>query len=151
MSTFRSNGIAGPDVQRVHIYCRPNILRDISAFALTAVSGALGKALTSLGASCAHRHLTCTACACCTLLTRLANAYLNTAGSVAMPALASTRQIVEDVVGTKGDDTVFEYVLSIVEDPDFDFGEDGADAFEAFGAVLVRTHSHAAVSNCLPS
>ena len=56
-----------------------------------------------------------------------------------MPAPAETRQVVEDVVGTKGDDTVFEYVVSILEDGEFEFGPDGEDAFEAFGAVLVQS------------
>ncbi len=55
-----------------------------------------------------------------------------------MPSPAEVRQVVEDVCGTKGDDTVFEYVVSILEDGEFEFGPDGEDAFEAFGAVLVR-------------
>ena len=54
-----------------------------------------------------------------------------------MPTPAEVRKVVETVVGTKGDDTVFEYVVSILEDGDFEFGPDGEDAFEAFGAVLV--------------
>lgn len=54
-----------------------------------------------------------------------------------MPSPAEVRQVVEDVCGTKGDDTVFEYVVSILEDGEFEFGPDGEDAFEAFGAVLV--------------
>ncbi len=56
-----------------------------------------------------------------------------------MPTAAEVRQVVEDVVGTKGDDTVFEYVVSILEDGEFEFGADGEDAFEAFGAVLVQS------------
>ncbi len=54
-----------------------------------------------------------------------------------MPSPAEVRQVVEDVCGTKGDDTVFEYVVSILEDGEFEFGPDGEEAFEAFGAVLV--------------
>ncbi len=54
-----------------------------------------------------------------------------------MPSPAEVRQVVEDVCGTKGDDTVFEYVVSILEDGEFEFGPHGEDAFEAFGAVLV--------------
>ena len=54
-----------------------------------------------------------------------------------MPSPAETRRAVEEVVGTKGDDAVFEYVVSILEDGEFDFGTDGEEAFEAFGAVLV--------------
>ena len=58
-------------------------------------------------------------------------------GNDIMPSPAEVRQVVEDVCGTKGDDTVFEYVVSILEDGEFEFGPDGEDAFEAFGAVLV--------------
>lgn len=54
-----------------------------------------------------------------------------------MPAPMPTRRIVEDVIGTKGDDTVFDYVVSIVDDNEFEFGQDGEEAFETFGAVLV--------------
>ena len=54
-----------------------------------------------------------------------------------MPAPMSTRQMVTDVIGTKGDDTVFDYVVSIVDDNEFEFGQDGEEAFETFGAVLV--------------
>ena len=57
-----------------------------------------------------------------------------------MPTPAEVRQVVEQVVGTKGDDTVFEYVVSILEDGEFDFGSDGEEAFDAFGAVLVWSH-----------
>ena len=57
-----------------------------------------------------------------------------------MPTPAEVRQVVEQVVGTKGDDTVFEYVVSILEDGEFEFGSDGEEAFDAFGAVLVRLH-----------
>ena len=55
-----------------------------------------------------------------------------------MPTAAEVRKVTESVVGTKGDDTVFEYVVSILEDGDFEFGPDGEDAFESFGAVLVH-------------
>lgn len=58
-----------------------------------------------------------------------------------MPAPLSTRRIVEDVVGTKGDDIVFDYVVSIVDDNEFEFGQDGEEAFETFGAVLVSSAS----------
>lgn len=54
-----------------------------------------------------------------------------------MPSPAEVRQVVEKVCGTKGDDTVFEYVVSILEDGEFELGPNGEDAFEAFGAVLV--------------
>lgn len=58
-----------------------------------------------------------------------------------MTTPAEVRKVVQTVVGSKGDDTVFEYVVSILEDGDFEFGVDGEDAFEAFGAVLVGSWS----------
>ena len=54
-----------------------------------------------------------------------------------MPTPAEVRKVVESVVGTEGDETVLEYVVSILEDGEFEFGTDGEEAFEAFGAVLV--------------
>ena len=54
-----------------------------------------------------------------------------------MPTPAEVRQVVEQVIGTTGDDTVFEYVVSILEDGEFEFGSDGEEAFDAFGAGLV--------------
>ena len=82
-----------------------------------------------------------------------------------MPAASDIRQAVQSLVKPGGDDTVLEYVIDILEvctaclrashpmakvtivilapaalqDPDFDYGRDGEEAFEAFGAVLVRT------------
>lgn len=54
-----------------------------------------------------------------------------------MPTPAEVRRTVESIVGTEGDETVLEYVVSILEDGEFEFGTDGEEAFEAFGAVLV--------------
>ena len=64
-----------------------------------------------------------------------------------MPTPAEVRKVVEGVVGTEGDETVLEYVVSILEDGEFEFGTDGEDAFEAFGAVLVSSSSHS-LSSC---
>lgn len=55
-----------------------------------------------------------------------------------MPTPAEVRKVVESIVGTKGDETVLEYVVSILEDGEFEYGTDGEEAFEAFGAVLVK-------------
>ncbi|KAL3162625.1 hypothetical protein ABBQ38_008672 [Trebouxia sp. C0009 RCD-2024] len=55
-----------------------------------------------------------------------------------MPTPAEVRKVVESIVGTKGDETVLEYVVSILEDGEFEYGTDGEEAFEAFGAVLVN-------------
>jgi hypothetical protein len=48
------------------------------------------------------------------------------------------RKTVDDVIGTKGDNTIQEYVVSCLEDDTFEFGEDGEEAFRAFGEMLVR-------------
>lgn len=59
-----------------------------------------------------------------------------------MPTAAEVRKVVESTVGTEGDETVLEYVVSILEDGEFEFGIDGEEAFEAFGAVLVLCFSN---------
>ena len=59
-----------------------------------------------------------------------------------MPTPAEVRKIVESTVGTEGDETVLEYVVSILEDGEFEFGTDGEEAFETFGAVLVDSISN---------
>ena len=59
-----------------------------------------------------------------------------------MPTPAEVRKVVESTVGTEGDETVLEYVVSILEDGEFEFGADGEEAFEAFGAVLVGSFSN---------
>lgn len=48
------------------------------------------------------------------------------------------RATVHEVLGTHGDETLLEYVISVVEDEDFDWGEDGEEAFEHVGPFLVR-------------
>lgn len=50
----------------------------------------------------------------------------------------SIRQIVEEVVGTAGDATVLDYLVSCLELEDNDFGSDGEEAYEGFGSMLVR-------------
>jgi hypothetical protein len=45
---------------------------------------------------------------------------------------------VKEIVGTSGDDDVLNYVISILDDESFEFGDDAEDAFEAIGALLVR-------------
>lgn len=46
---------------------------------------------------------------------------------------------VKEIVGTSGDADVLNYVISILEDESFEFGDDAEEAFEAIGPVLVRT------------
>jgi hypothetical protein len=40
--------------------------------------------------------------------------------------------------GGEGDETVLEYVRSVLGDEDFDLGPDGEEAYDAIGAMLVR-------------
>jgi hypothetical protein len=57
-----------------------------------------------------------------------------------MPALtgADIKKAVHDIIGTKGDNTIQDYVIDCLEDDTFEFGEDGAAAYDAFGEMLVR-------------
>ena len=43
---------------------------------------------------------------------------------------------VADVLGSSGDPTVLEYITSCLED--FELGDDGEEAFESFGPMMVR-------------
>ena len=51
------------------------------------------------------------------------------------PAVQPT---VVELCGTRGDDTIREYIAAVLELGDFDFGRDGENAFELFGQLLVR-------------
>lgn len=50
----------------------------------------------------------------------------------------NVRRIVEEVIGSAGDATVLDYVVSCLELEDNDFGTDGEEAYEGFGSMLVR-------------
>lgn len=45
---------------------------------------------------------------------------------------------VKEIVGTSGDADVLNYVISILDDESFEFGDDAEEAFEAIGPLLVR-------------
>ena len=45
---------------------------------------------------------------------------------------------VKEIVGTSGDADVLNYVISILDDDSFEFGDDAEDAMEAIGHLLVR-------------
>ncbi len=49
---------------------------------------------------------------------------------------AEIRKAVLDLF-TKGDETIIEYIIGIMEDEHFEFGDEGEDAFEAIGPFLV--------------
>lgn len=47
------------------------------------------------------------------------------------------RQTVANLCGTKGDETIREYITAVLELGDFDFGREGENAYESFGQMLV--------------
>ncbi|KAL4424205.1 hypothetical protein ABPG75_001506 [Micractinium tetrahymenae] len=47
------------------------------------------------------------------------------------------RDAVTSVLGSTGDEAVLDYVAGVLEDEDFEWGEDAEEAFEAFGEMLV--------------
>ena len=47
------------------------------------------------------------------------------------------RLVVNELVGTKGDLTISNYVAAVLELGDFDLGRNGEGAYEAFGQMLV--------------
>ena len=54
-----------------------------------------------------------------------------------MVAQSDVSAVVEELVGKSGDPTVLDYVISVLEDEDFDFGPSGQEAYDAFGEMLV--------------
>jgi ATP-binding cassette subfamily F protein 3 len=48
------------------------------------------------------------------------------------------RKALEHVLGNNGDATVFDYCISMLEDEDFEWGDDAEEAFESLGPFLVR-------------
>lgn len=44
---------------------------------------------------------------------------------------------VREIIGTGGDPDIVDYILSVLEDEHFEFGDDAQDAFEALGPLLV--------------
>ncbi|KAL4442757.1 hypothetical protein ABPG77_006751 [Micractinium sp. CCAP 211/92] len=47
------------------------------------------------------------------------------------------REAVTSVLGSGGDEAVLDYVAGVLEDEDFEWGEDAEEAFETFGEMLV--------------
>ena len=48
------------------------------------------------------------------------------------------REVVAEVIGKDGDDAIREYITSILEFDDFDYGRGGENAYDSFGEMLVR-------------
>lgn len=51
--------------------------------------------------------------------------------------MSEVRALLERLSVDGGDETVLEYVASVVEDPDFEFGHDCEEAMDAIAPVLV--------------
>ncbi|KAK9827792.1 hypothetical protein WJX74_002330 [Apatococcus lobatus] len=57
--------------------------------------------------------------------------------------VAEPIKVIQDTVGSKGDPDVLDYIVRSLEDGDFDYGEEGQEAYDAFGEMLVS-------AGCLP-
>eukprot|EP01025_Chloroclados_australasicus_P020894 TRINITY_DN2198_c0_g2_i7.p1 TRINITY_DN2198_c0_g2~~TRINITY_DN2198_c0_g2_i7.p1 ORF type:complete len:518 (+),score=101.06 TRINITY_DN2198_c0_g2_i7:1-1554(+) len=55
-----------------------------------------------------------------------------------LPNMSSVRDVVVDVLGEAGDETILEYLITALEDEDFEFGEGGVEAYEQFGEMVVE-------------
>ena len=47
--------------------------------------------------------------------------------------------VVQELLGGRGDSAVVDYIKNVLEDGEFDYGDEGQDAYDAFGEMLVRT------------
>lgn len=52
--------------------------------------------------------------------------------------VAGPIKVIQDTVGSRGDPDVLDYVVRSLEDGDFDYGEEGQEAYDAFGEMLVN-------------
>ena len=48
------------------------------------------------------------------------------------------RQIVSELCGRRGDETIRDYIKAVLELGDYDWGRNGENAYEHFGQMLVR-------------
>jgi len=51
--------------------------------------------------------------------------------------MSSVQSIVKGVLGDGGDDAILEYIVGVLEEPHFDWGEDGDGVFEVIGEFLI--------------
>lgn len=56
--------------------------------------------------------------------------------------MSDVRASLLSVVGSQGDEMVREYIIGVLQDESFDWGEAGEGAFEAIGEFLVTTITH---------
>lgn len=54
-----------------------------------------------------------------------------------MTDVVAVRNAVRDLFGRKGDETIREYIIAVLELGDYDFGRNGELAYEHFGQMLV--------------
>jgi hypothetical protein len=47
-------------------------------------------------------------------------------------------EVVRQAFTGDADETILDYVIAVLDDDHFDYGEDGEGAYEAFGEILVR-------------
>lgn len=52
-------------------------------------------------------------------------------------SMGSVRAVVLDVLGAHGDDTMLDYLVSAMEDEDFEWGADGEAAYDHLGPFIV--------------
>lgn len=64
-----------------------------------------------------------------------------------MADVIAVRSAVSDLLGRRGDETIREYIMAVLELGDYDFGRNGELAYEHFGQMLVQ-HSVAATHSC---
>ena len=58
-----------------------------------------------------------------------------------MTDVVAVRNAVKDLLGRKGDDTIREYIVAVLELGDYDFGRNGELAYDHFGQMLVSSLS----------
>lgn len=61
--------------------------------------------------------------------------------ATAAHAPGAVQAAVHEQFDGKGDPTILDYICAVLEDEHFDFGDDGAETFEAIGPFLVRQRS----------
>ncbi len=52
-------------------------------------------------------------------------------------AQVDVRAVVHDILGGHDDETILDYVVAVLEDEHFEFGDGGVEAYEQLGPVLV--------------
>ncbi len=56
-------------------------------------------------------------------------------------SVVEVRQAVSELCGQRGDETIRDYIMAVLELGDYDWGRNGENAYDHFGQMLVRLHS----------